>query len=355
MESIERYSNITVDESRFNWATYNDVKKKAINPVDLILYSDKQYEKENFACSRFFPDSVIPWIKGYDIFSGKQILVPADFVCYPRMRKKPLVLESSNGAAAHTNMIQAILNGLFEVIERDALLIMWLNKLSMPTIEINNLHYSFNQSLKLINDFGMQVKLVDLTNDTNVPTVMAVCYNRPNKYPALVIGTASHIEPEKAIQKALFEMEILLVSVLEYPNRRKVEPGYISTPYDHCLFYLNPDMRKYWEFVISSEKRSLLPYKTGKGTTDDYGLLMQIVRSLHNLNHRPIYVDITPSDIRRLGIHVVKTFITGFQPMYFKEDYARYSQRLNTIPERLGYGRASRTSWKLNIAPHPLA
>jgi ribosomal protein S12 methylthiotransferase accessory factor len=356
METVERYSSMTVDESRLNWATYNDVKTKAINPVDLILYPDKQYEKENFACSKFFPDSVIPWIEGYDIFSGKQILVPADFVYYPPIRNKPLVLESSNGAASHTNLLRAILTGLFEVIERDALLIMWLNKLSMPIIEIENLPYSFNQSLKLINDFGMQVKLIDLTNDTNIPTVMAVCYNRPGEYPALIIGTASHIEPEKAIQKALFEMELLLISVLEYPNRRKVELGYIATPYDHVLFYLNPDMRKYWEFVIASEKRSSLLYsRTGMGNTDDYTLLMQIARSLHNLNYRPIYVDITPSDVRSLGIHVVKTFITGFQPMYFKEEYARYTQRVNTVPERLGYRHASKTAWELNMTPHPLA
>ena len=141
------------------------------------------------------------------LFSGKMTLVCADFVYYPALREKPLVFETSNGAASHTNLVEAILNGLYEAIERDAFLIMWLKRLSMPIIDLKNLPFSFDESIRLIDKFGMSLKLVDITNDTNVPTVMAVCYNKSDNYPALIVGSGTHVDPKKAIRKALFEVE----------------------------------------------------------------------------------------------------------------------------------------------------
>lgn len=358
METVERYSNIMVDESRFHWAPYDDVKKIAINPIDLTLYPHERYDKYDFRCSQFSPDVTIPWIDGHDIFSGKSILIPADFV-YPPIQRKPLVFETSNGAAAHVDKVLAILYGLFEVIERDAFLIMWLNKLSMPILDVKSLPFGFKESINSINNFGMEIKLVDLTNDTNIPTIMAACYNKsPDKYPALVIGIGSHIEPEKALQKALFEMEISLLDILEKPMKKKISIEQISKPYDHKVFYLNPKMRKYWDFMLNSKKKK---YVLPKGIemsvkkNNSCSLLMTVVRQLHTMNHRVLFSDITPTDMRRIGLSAVKVLIPGFQPLFFGNDPRLSSQRLRTVPIRLGYNRRTTGhASELNLAPHPL-
>jgi ribosomal protein S12 methylthiotransferase accessory factor len=357
MESVERYSCMVIDYSRLIWSTHNNVKKTALNPIDLVLYPNECYDKKGFKFSRFSPDSNIPWIEGYELLSGKIVLVPADFVYYPAFREKPLVSETSNGAAAHTDTVQAILNGLFEVIERDAFLVMWMNRLSMPILDIQSLPFGFNESLKLINEWGMRVKLVNLTNDTNIPTVMAACYNLSrDKYPALVVGTGSHIEPELAIKKALFEMEFQLINYLQEPPKRKIlSANQISASYEHPVFYLNPKMRKYWDFMIKSKKKSILPrrgYSLNEGKKES---LMRIVRLLNNKNHRTIFVDVTPSDIRNLGLKVVKVLVTGLQPLYFRDRIRPNFERLCSVPSSLGYKtkRVERIS-QLNSAPHPL-
>lgn len=357
MEFVERYSNMLPDESRFIWTTYNDVKKKSINPIELGVYDDKQYQKKGFACSRFSPNSNIPWVEGQDLYSGKSVLVCADFVYYPAVREKPLVIETSNGAASHYDIVQAILNGLYEVIERDAFLIMWLNRLSMPILELKNLSFGFEESIKLINEFGMTVKLVDLTNDTNIPTVMAVCYNSADKYPQLVVGAGSHIEPEKAVQKALFEIEMLLLDYLENPVTEKItDTDQIYDPMDHAIFYMNPGMRKYWDFMISGKKKSELSSLSTRPLENNHKLLTQIVERLHTLNHRVIWVNITPSDIERMDLKVVKVFITGFQPLYFRNDRRLSRERLYKVPARLGYmDRRERKTLELNPALHPLS
>jgi ribosomal protein S12 methylthiotransferase accessory factor len=355
MESVERYSSMVVDESRLVWSTYNDIKAKAINPVDLGLYSDEQYNRNDLGCSKFSVHSVIPWIKGYDLYSGKPVMIPADFVHYPPIREKPLVFDTSNGAAAHTDIVQAILNGLFEVIERDAFLTMWLNRSPMPILDIKKIPSTFVQSIKLINEYGMKVKLLNLTSDSRVPTVLAACYNsNQDKYPALVTGTGSHVEPERAVQKALFEMEFGLIVTLESPSKKINNPNQISSPHENALFYENPAMRNHWQFMLRSKKKSRLVGLINSTFSDHYSTLMRIVGILHAINHRVIWVDITPSDIRRIGLRSVKVFVTGFQPFYVGTKIRLNSNRLYTSAIRFKSKRTSMDKLQLNYAPHPL-
>ncbi len=356
MESVERYSNMVVDESRIIWSTYNDIQTRAISPSALCLYSDEQYYRNDLGCSRFSKDSVIPWIEGYDLLSSKRVMIPADFVYYPAIREKPLVFDTSNGASAHTDTVKAILNGLYEVIERDAFLTMWLNKFSMPLLNMKKLPFGFDESIKMMNKCGMCVRLVDLTNDTRIPTVAAVCFNNtPRKYPALLVGAGTHIEPEKAVQKALFEMEFMLSEIFEHPDKKKISiPEEILGMSEHPLYYLNPEMRKYWEFVVSSKQTSDLPKSTNR-SKGDFDTLMQIVRLLHTMNHRVIYVDITSSELSRIGLKAVKVFVTGFQPLYIGTKRRLNLGRLKEVAEHIAPKiKATRVHPELNIAPHPL-
>lgn len=356
MESVERYSNMVVDESRLIWSSYNELKPNAINPADLGLYSDEVYNRKDINCSRFFVDSQIPWIEGIDVYSRNAVMVPADFVFYPPIRNKPLVFDTSNGSSAHIDNVRAILNGLYEVIERDSFLTMWLNKISMPVLDINVLPFGFDESIRLINDYGMEVKLVDLTNDTAIPTFMAVCHNKNlNKSPALLVGTGCHIDPQKALHKALFEMEFMLSEMLARPSKKKINtPSQISTMFDHPLYYLNPNKRKYWDFMIRGTKKITLEALTKTSFKDSYAELMHIVRHLHGMRHNVIAVNLTPSDISKLGVRAVRVFVTGFQPLYVGNKSRLNIRRLRESARHLKYDTQANSSWKINLTPHPL-
>lgn len=356
MESAERYSNMVVDESRLIWSSYNDLREIAINPVDLGLYSEEVYDRKDIKCSRFLVNSEIPWIEGVDLYSRKAVMIPADFVFYPAIRKNPLIFDTSNGASAHVDYVRAILNGLYEVIERDSFLTMWLNKISMPVLDCKILPFGFDESLKLINDYGMEVKLVDLTSDTTIPTIMAACHNKnPNRSPALLVGTGCHIDPAKALQKALFEMEFMLTEMMKHPNKKKINrPNQISTMFEHPLYYLNPNKRKYWEFMIHGAKKSTLQKLAKISFKSNYDELMYIVRHLHGMNHRVLAVDITPFDIGKMGVKAVKVFVTGFQPLYVGNRLRLNLVRLRTSAHKMNYHAIANSSSEINLAPHPL-
>ncbi|HKQ21053.1 MAG TPA: TOMM precursor leader peptide-binding protein [Nitrososphaeraceae archaeon] len=356
MESVERYSNMVVDESRIILSSFNVLKRNAVNPVDLGLYSEEVYDRKDFNCSKFTVNSNIPWIEGFDLYSRRDVMVPADFVFYPAIRKKPLVFDTSNGSSAHVDYVRAILNGLYEVIERDSFLTMWLNKIPMPVLHAKTLPFGFDESLELINEYGMQVKLVDLTNDTAVPTIMAVCHNKdPNKYPALLVGTGCHIDPLRALQKALFEMEFMLSEFLERPNKKKINRAdKIYSMFEHPLYYLNPNKRKYWEFMIRGSKKMTLQEKPTRSFKNNYTELMYIVKNLHAMNHRVVAVNITPTDISKLGLKAVKVFVTGLQPLYVGDRLRLNLERLRITARALSYNTDLNFGSTINLAPHPL-
>jgi hypothetical protein len=84
-------------------------------------------------------------------------------------------------------------------------------------------------------------------------------------------------------------------------------------------------------------------------------MLMQIVKHLHRTNHRVIWVDVTPNDIKKRGLSVVKVFVTGFQPLYIGNKIRLNLERLNSSATRFGLNvRPTRTASELNSAPHPL-
>jgi thiazole/oxazole-forming peptide maturase SagD family component len=202
----------------------------------------------------------------------------------------------------------------------------------------------------------MQVKLVDLTNDTAIPTIMAVCHNKnPNRFPALLVGTGCHIEPVKALQKALFEMEFMLTEMLVRPSKKKISrPNQISTMFEHPLYYLNPNKRKYWEFMIRGTKKRTLQKLQKTPFKDKYTELVNIVRHLHGMSHDVIAVNITPSDINKIGVKTVKVFVTGLQPLYVGNKLRLNLRRLRVSARRLNYDIEENSSSKINLAPHPL-
>jgi ribosomal protein S12 methylthiotransferase accessory factor YcaO len=211
---------------------------------------------------------------------------------------------------------------------------------------------------------------------------MALCYNtNKEKYPGLIVGLGCHLDPIKAIQKALFEMELMLREFLENPIK-KVTMKEIVTPTDHGIFYFNPENRKYWEFMISTEKdnkenNSFIDIITTRKNHFDENiniiediddpnnnqkqqpiLLKKIVKHLNHLNHRVFFVNITPTDIRKIGLSVVKVFVTGLQPMYFSVNQERLNlQRLDKISSyfKKETTKISYHDQKLHLAPHPLA
>jgi len=152
--------------------------------------------------------SKIEWIMGHDIMNDIEVFVPANAVFHPYDPGNGVKLfrSNTNGLASGNTIEEAVLHGLLEVIERDALSI--AEYTHDPGREIvlsqsDGLNYSLEKKME---EAGIKVKVWLLGSDIDIPTVVVALDDTVLKDPALlVMGAGSHLSPEIAVTRALTE------------------------------------------------------------------------------------------------------------------------------------------------------
>lgn len=169
----------------------------ALDPASLLL-------SEPYA-----PDGLVEWILGWDLLKKEEVAVPANAVYHPYDTPGltvKLFRTNTNGLAAGNVREEAILHGLLEVIERDALSTAEFNRNPEKEIILSEEDGENYELLHRFTDNDVDIKLWLLPHDTGIHTVVAATDDIRLKDPALlVMGAGSHLKPEIAIRRALTE------------------------------------------------------------------------------------------------------------------------------------------------------
>lgn len=220
-EAIERYAALyNFDVNLFNCKLSDFIKQgqRAYGFQDLIPYSQAQYANFN---DNEHPDSdlkqaAIPykdegvhWLPTWSLTEGERVYVPLT-QCFSNIPFSDDIFGRwhSNGCAAGNTVEEAILQALFELIERDATAIWWYNKLTPPIFDVVRINADnlakLDKCLSPNDDFGHNYWVLDLTTDLGVPVMGAI--GRDKKTGGLVMGFGCHLIPEMAAQRALTEL-----------------------------------------------------------------------------------------------------------------------------------------------------
>ena len=118
---------------------------------------------------------------------------------------------SSNGLGAGNSFLEALAAGLYEVIERDAIACQ-----QHATLHNGHIFPLFSEAelksrplvahvLDLCDRADVRVVAYDSTADTNVPTHVAIAYDRTDHGVGLMKGSGAHLDPEIAALRAITE------------------------------------------------------------------------------------------------------------------------------------------------------
>lgn len=177
------------------------------------------YESISESYPALFPDALLlpqpfseftklEWVMGHDIMNDIEVFVPANAVFHPYDPRNGVKLfrSNTNGLASGNTIEEAVLHGLLEVIERDALSIAEYTRNPGTEIMLSESD-GINFGLKTrLEEAGIKVKLWLLRSDVDVPTVVAALDDTVLRDPALlVMGAGSHLSPEIAVTRALTE------------------------------------------------------------------------------------------------------------------------------------------------------
>lgn len=363
-EAIERYCAYHWDPYRTFLATRQAVEQPVISPADCVLYSEQQYGMPGWQYQRWEEAQEVTWIQGTELPSGTPVALPASLVYLVSPAPRPedfFAPATSNGLAAGSSVAAAVLSGLCELMERDALLITWMNRL--PAIELD-LEHSGGMAATVWRHyarFAVEVRAFLLPSDLPAAVVMALSLESDPRRPAQVVGMGCHPDPAVALIKALFELcqgrPSEASRFADKPPQGRLN-GYedVKTLDDHSAFAGLRERRAEFAFLgargIGARVADLISPSDGDVERElDY-----CVRSLTALGSRVAYVDLTTPDVRGYGIHAVRAIATGLQPIHFGHGLARLGgRRLFELPQRLGFAETPLTPAELNPCPHPLA
>lgn len=359
-EAIERYCAFGWDHNRMR---IGPASETAITPPDCVLYSDQQYA-EGRPYQQWSPDVATTWIIGTELSSGAAVEIPASLVYLlgpPPRIEDHFTVASSNGLAAGKDLTHAILGGLNEVIERDAFMITWLNRLPATLIKNPEGGCTTAQIIRHYAKFGTTVRLLSLPTDQAPYVVMAIAENPSQKGVSRIVGLGCDIDPVAAVDKATFEMCQLRpgmaarMQASDYQTRL-TRYDTVRGLDDHPLFHTLPAHAAEFDFLTQTKTECDLRDLPRPNCATAQAALDLTVAAAASTGARVAYVDITTPDIVPLGPRVVRVIATGLQPIHFGHGQGRFGgTRLFDAPVNWGLRDTPLTETGLNQCPHPLA
>ena len=233
-EALERYCMSYIPACEIVRKLKKDLKSNETFD-DFATYSFEQYE--NFSSFLNPYKDKIEWTKIYSIFDRKKYKYwPASLIYLPFNLNKPVAETTSTGMAAGFDIDDCIESGLLELIERDALMINFMQRLNPPEIDIKTID-GINQELISKIKAEYNIKIYKLYSDINVPIYLAIIFKLHKKQYHYGIGACANLNSDYAINKALKECLFTYFYSLNIMDVRQKDSDKIKTLYEHFLYY----------------------------------------------------------------------------------------------------------------------
>lgn len=361
-EAIERYAAAIIPWDELILATQSQLGEGAIGMDAFALYTDDVYDTPEFPLTKWHADLPVFWRECTSLASGERCFVPAPHVYVPYLyrdeagRSDFVSMAVSTGAACHVTRARALLVGLYECIERDAFMIVWLRRLSMPRIDWESDPILGALLEKHYARTNVKFNLFDITLDLPAPTVLCVAQGVGRLGPLAVVGCATRATLREACSKALLEGAQCVAWAHYLIDHR---PGWkptadfsnVNTFEDHVRLYLEPQMLPYLEFLLATTEVRTLP-ALDPAPKDDATALSELVDAMSARGLNVVATDLTTRDVADVGVVVTKVMVPGLVPLTADHRFpALASSRLVEVPETLRLQPSQ--SPKFNPVPHP--
>jgi ribosomal protein S12 methylthiotransferase accessory factor len=350
-EALERYSGSYVPDERLLVASADDLGAAAVEPERFALFSDAQHATPGFPFSPFRRDTVVGWVDGFSVPGGEHAYLPAQLVFMPwrdtQLGETRIGHATSSGLACAPTLEEAVLTGLLELVERDAFMLAWHNRLSLPLLDWEGDRVLERLDRRYFEPSGLRYSAVDLSVFLNVPTVLGVVHGRRGQLGALGVGAASAPTVEVAWRKALAEafsvQRWVRDQALEEPDRLGGPAGAIRTFDAHTLYYAGEKRARRAAFLdTSAERRHTADVPPLEGG-DVLELIEALARRLCVHGYSAYAVDVTSPDVRAGGLRVARVLVPELCPLDVVEG-ARF----------LGGRRMYEAAWKAGLVPRRL-
>ena len=300
MEGFERYSAERQNDDVLT-GTVEDISNSynIISPE--LLNLPKDFDLKNLG------NISVEWSKTHDLITDKEYYIPSNAVFHPYILKNKncqrLFKSNTNGLASGNSINEAILHGIFEVIERDAWSIFELTHKNSSQINLNTIKSEIiNDTLLKFSENEINIKLMDLTADIKIPTIAASADDTLLKDAGLLtLGIGTHLDPEVAVLRALCEVAQSRATQIHGAREDTVRADFARTAGYERMKRIN---RYYFDEDENKISLSDIENKSTSSLTKDIDIVMDELK--RNEIEHVLYYDLTRPE---LDVNVVRVII----------------------------------------------
>lgn len=367
-ETVERYSAayLPLDSDVVCFGSQSQLineGKKVIGFDQWQLYAPEQFDDINFPHNPWDADTKLWWRQGKYAHSNEEVWTPAQLTHIASYTEWPgdtnIGHATSNGLACGITFQEAAISGLFETVERDAFMLTWYNKLSLPQIDIQSSPRLKHFHERYVKPTSLDLHLIDMSVFSGIPTVLAVVRNPHTELAPFAIGAASAHSIERACEKAAIEgmYTRTWVKTEQRLGNALVDIDYnkdINSFEDHIKLYAGTDLIKEADFLTANKQLVDVKGYTSFDDSSPQVLWNSLTDHLSKQGFEVATFDLTSPDIKDAGAYVVKSIIPGYKPidvlyrakMLGGERILRHSYNLGLVDKPFSLS-------DLNPIPHP--
>ncbi|QLH79128.1 YcaO-like family protein [Halosimplex rubrum] len=263
-----------------------------------------------------------PWVPGTDLVTERPVSLPAEAVHYPPPERtiRPAV---TTGLGLGNSSVEALLSGLYEVVERDATTIAWYSTYEPLGLDVADPGYE--RLAARAGAEGLEATALLLTQDVDVP-VVAVAVTR-EQWPALALGTAADLDAGRAARDALAEAVQNWVELDGMGREGAAETdgaiGHYADRPPVVDAFVSPE--------TTVDAASVGPETVPEGGAHLDAVLDRVV----DAGCSAYAARTTTRDVGRLGFEAVRVVVPTAQPLFFGDPY--FGERARSVPADMGF------------------
>jgi len=288
-----------------------------------------------------------PYTRAYSVYDNAPVWVPADLVGLGGEGG----FATSSGLAAATTSVRALLRGIEELVERDALMITWLH--SVPGRQVA-LPERYVQDVRAL---GGRVTCIDATPAYSPHPVALVAGSLPLRgRERYSLGAACRSTWEDAVEKAFLEWAQGVFFVGEYlahhPGLRFESYDDVDTFDAHAVYYTTAP-EEWAKIPLLQGEAAPAPVGAGSPASTTRDQLERLLEGLRGEGIRMWYRDLTTTDLGQVGLHAVRVLSPDLTPIFCHADHRLRGGRIPDVLWRYPWARHQRLRFP-NPMPHPL-
>lgn len=359
-EALERYSGEAHGQEIRIPGSYSAMLSKhgdaVIHPSAVMGYSDRQYtdrkmwndrkSKFNVVPEPFDENAEIDWTPVWSLTEARHKYLPTQLLYFRVRGGKSLdafyAMGCANGNASGNTLEEAVMQGFFELVERDAVALWWYNMLRKPGVDIDSFGEPWFMELRAhYGTLGRELWALEITTDLGIPAFAAFSARPKGGQERIIFGLGCHLDSRIALQRALAEMNQMLgiADSKESDGSFRIEDqgvlSWLTQATRTNQPYVVPDpavpLRKRFDYPLQHSGDLLLDIETCRKRIEGLGMEMLVL-------------DQTRAEI---GMPVAKVIVPGLRHFW-----ARFGPgRLYDIPVAMGWLQQPRAEEELNPIP----